>query len=142
MRRVSEEFKVVREGRHICLSWGKAWTWILELAVESGIDTFEGRADVRVVEEAARIYQGQEEKQKYAVHKPSRERSGLLANSVCFVRKSVLWCVCNVLRCFAGVLRCFASVFRKTVFCGVLRCFADVLHCFGRVLRMFFVDIF
>jgi len=68
------------------------------------------------------------------------ERSGLLANSVCFVSKSVLWCFamfCGVLRVFCGCFVVFCKCFRKTVFCGVLRCFADVLQCFGRVLRMF-----
>jgi len=73
----------------------------------------------------------------------SGERSGLLANSVCFVIANVF---CGVLR---GVLRCFVGVLRVfVVFCecflknSVLRCFADVLQCFGRVLHMFFVNIF
>ena len=46
------------------------------------------------------------------------ERSGLLANLVCFVSKCVLWCFAVFCGCFAGVLRCFA---------GVLWCFASVL---------------
>ena len=65
------------------------------------------------------------------------ERSGLLANSVCFVSKCVLWCfaVCFAVfcGCFAGILWYFASVKKKSV----LRCFADVLQFFGRVLQMF-----
>ena len=71
------------------------------------------------------------------------ERSGLLANSVCFVSKSVLWCsamFCGVLRVFCGCFAVFCECFTKN---SVLRCFADVLlQCFGRVLRMFFVEIF
>ena len=41
----------------------------------------------------------------------TRERSGLLANSVCFVSKCVLWCFAVFCGCFAAVLWCFASVF-------------------------------
>jgi len=40
-----------------------------------------------------------------------RERSGLLANSVCFVSKCVLWCFAM----FCGVLRVFCG--RFVVFC-------------------------
>ena len=70
------------------------------------------------------------------------ERSGLLANSVCFVSKYVLWCFalfCGVLWVFCGCFVVFCECFLKN---SVLRCFVDVLQCFGRVLRMFFVDIF
>jgi len=68
-----------------------------------------------------------------------RERSGLLANSVCFVSKCVLWCFvmfCGVLWVFCGCFVVFCKCFLKN---SVLRCFAEVLQCFGRVLRMFFV---
>jgi len=73
----------------------------------------------------------------------SRERSDLLANSVCFVSKCVLWCFAVFCGCFAGVLRCFASVecflknsvLRCFAFCG---CFATFWTCFVNV----FCDIF
>ena len=58
------------------------------------------------------------------------ERCGLLANSVCFVSKCVLWCFAVFCGCFAGVLWCFASGFKKTVFCGVLQMFCNVLDVF------------
>jgi len=64
-----------------------------------------------------------------------RERSGLLANSVCFVSKCVLWCFAVFCGCFVVFCKCFLKN-------SVLRCFVDVLQCFGRVLRFIFVDIF
>jgi len=58
-----------------------------------------------------------------------RERSGLLANSVCFVSKCVLWCFavfCGVLlRVFCGCFVVFCECVLKN---SVLRCFADVLQ--------------
>ena len=47
-----------------------------------------------------------------------RERSGLLANSVCFVSKCVLWYFAVFCGCFAGVLWC-------RMFCNVLDVFCD-----------------
>jgi len=65
------------------------------------------------------------------------ERSGLLANLVCFVSKSVLWCFavfCGVLRVFCGCFVVFCECFKKkqcfAVFCGVLRMFCNVLDVF------------
>ena len=65
------------------------------------------------------------------------ERSGLLANSVCFVSKCVLWCfavLCGVLRVFCGCFVVFRKCFLKN---SVLRCFADVLKLFCNVLDVF-----
>jgi len=70
----------------------------------------------------------------------SRERSGLLANSVCLMKQMCFVVFCGVFAvfcgCFASVSRCFASIFKMfflkqcfAVFCG---CFAI---CFGRVLQ-------
>jgi len=60
-----------------------------------------------------------------------RERSGLLANSVCFVSKSVLWCFamfCGVLQVFCGCFAVFCKCFSKN---SVLRCFAVSCECFA-----------
>ena len=71
------------------------------------------------------------------------ERSGLLANSVYFVSKCVLWCFavfCGVLwvfcGCFAVVLRVFFEKQCFAVFCG---CFAMVWTCFANVFCRHFL---
>ena len=75
----------------------------------------------------------------------ARERSGLLANSVCFVSKSVLWCFamfCGVLRVFCGCFAVFCECFTKN---SVLRCFVVFCGCFAMFWTCFanvFVDIF
>jgi len=70
-----------------------------------------------------------------------RERSGLLANSVCFVISKC------VLRCFAVFCGCFAGVLSRGTFwnhSGVLRVFFvknSVLRCFAGVLSQL-LDVF
>jgi len=59
------------------------------------------------------------------------ERSGLLANSVCFVSLCVLWCSAVFCGCFAGVLWCFLRFFcKKKQFFGVLRVFCNLMDVF------------
>ena len=71
---------------------------------------------------------------------PEGERSGLSANLVCFVSKSVLWCFAlfrGVLRVFCGVLQVFFEKQCFAVFCG---CFAMFWTCFANVFCRHFLS--
>jgi len=65
------------------------------------------------------------------------ERSGLLANSVCFVSKSVLWCFAVFCGCFVVFCACFLKNSVFAVFCG---CFAMFWTCFANVFCRHFLS--